>query len=279
MAISGGSSGYSPSGASGGGRDVVAEVDNGVHKQEWSYSIISAMGRIQKQYAIEQGLDRTLHKDYLTDEDKFRFFWSGFTNSNSPKTFLDIFFKSVFNWEVFTLILLIIFSKIIIYSKYPQWDSANIAIFGISYISVIGFSLYLSFKWRYFVKGDLSSLMMQMLIAGRMLFLLMTAGIISFLLIWLSEYFANNPKELFSYTKGIYWLFDVVGQANVLGTKREFFVLANTTVIPELSTTGKEMLVAFIGFGFLPFAVLYIAKIIRYMRISKERKRFEKGDL
>jgi hypothetical protein len=279
MAMSGGNSGYSPGGASGGGRDVVAEVDNGIHKQEWSYSIISAMGRIQKQYAIEQGLDRKLHKDYLTDEDKFRFFWSGFTNSNSPKTFIDVFFKSVLNWEVFALILLIIFSKIIVYSKYPDWENANIAVFGISYISIIGFSIYLSLKWRYFVKGDLSSLMMQMLILGRLLFLLMTAGIISFLLITISNYFINNPKELYSYVKGIFWMFDLVGQADILGTRKDFFILANEIVIPELSTTGKEMLVAFIGFGVLPFIVLYAVKIARKLRISKEREKFEKGEL
>lgn len=264
---------------SSGGRDVVAEVDNGIHKQEWSFSIVSAMARIQKQFAIEQGLDRNLHKDYLTDEDKFRFFWSGFTNSNSPKTFLDVFFKSIINWEVFLLMFMIIFSKTILYSKYPDWDNVNIVIFGVSYFSIIGFSIYLSLKWRYFVKGDLASLMMQMLILGRLFFLLLTAGIISYLLISISSYFTNNPKELYSYIKGIYWFFDLVGQAEVLGSKKEFFSLAKKIIVPELSSTGNEMLTAFIVFGVLPFVVLYTAKYIRYSRISQEREKFEKGEI
>ncbi len=273
--------GYSGGNASlsGGGRDIVAEVDNGIHKQEWSYSIVAAIARIQKQFAIEQGLDRKLHKDYLTDEDKFRFFWSGFTNSSSPKTFLDIFFKSVFNWEVFALMFLIIFSKIVLYSKYPNWDSVELAIFGFSYISIIGFSAYLSLKWRYFVMGDLSSLMMKMLIIGRLSFLLMTAGIISFLLIGLSNYFTNNPSELVSYVKGIFWIFDLVGQADVLGSKREFFLLAKNTVVPELAKTGKEMFIAFVSFGIAPLIVLYVAKYIRTNKISKERERFERGEM
>lgn len=273
--------GYSGGNASlsGGGRDIVAEVDNGIHKQEWSYSIVAAIARIQKQFAIEQGLDRKLHKDYLTDEDKFRFFWSGFTNSSSPKTFLDIFFKSVFNWEVFALMFLIIFSKIVLYSKYPNWDSVELAIFGFSYISIIGFSAYLSLKWRYFVMGDLSSMMMKMLIIGRLSFLLMTAGIISFLLIGLSNYFTNNPSELVSYVKGIFWIFDLVGQADILGTKREFFLLAKNTVVPELAKTGKEMFVAFVSFGIAPLVVLYVAKYIRTNKISKERERFERGEM
>lgn len=273
--------GYSGGNASlsGGGRDIVAEVDNGIHKQEWSYSIVAAIARIQKQFAIEQGLDRKLHKDYLTDEDKFRFFWSGFTNSSSPKTFLDIFFKSVFNWEVFALMFLIIFSKIVLYSKYPNWDSVELAIFGFSYISIIGFSAYLSLKWRYFVMGDLSSMMMKMLIIGRLSFLLMTAGIISFLLIGLSNYFTNNPSELVSYVKGIFWIFDLVGQADVLGSKREFFLLAKNTVVPELAKTGKEMFVAFVSFGIAPLVVLYVAKYIRTNKISKERERFERGEM
>jgi len=273
--------GYSGGNASlsGGGRDIVAEVDNGIHKQEWSYSIVAAIARIQKQFAIEQGLDRKLHKDYLTDEDKFRFFWSGFTNSSSPKTFLDIFFKSVFNWEVFALMFLIIFSKIVLYSKYPNWDSVELAIFGFSYISIIGFSAYLSLKWRYFVMGDLSSMMMKMLIIGRLSFLLMTAGIISFLLIGLSNYFTNNPSELVSYVKGIFWIFDLVGQADVLGSKREFFLLAKNTVVPELAKTGKEMFIAFVSFGIAPLIVLYVAKYIRTNKISKERERFERGEM
>lgn len=262
-----------------GGRDFIAEMDSVRHEEEWSWTIIGAVARIQSQYAIERNMDGNLPKDYFTDADKLKFFWSGLTNSSSVKTFFDLLIRSVINWEVILLIFVMVFAQIFIYSAFESKNLINATVFICSYFSVVGYSVYIAMRFRYFVYGDLSAKMMLYLIMGRILFLLISAFVLSTFIYYLVDYFENNPKELYGWCSGLYWIFNVfdIGHS-ILGNKQQFYLTVYNYVLPELRSTGNEMLVTFGVFGLLPLVLMFFGKSIRTYRIKRETKKFDKGE-
>ncbi|CUU89832.1 Uncharacterised protein [Campylobacter hyointestinalis subsp. hyointestinalis] len=255
-------------------QDIVQELDSAVFKQEWSYSIIGAMDKIQKQFAIEQNLDVKLHKDYLSDRDKLRYFWSGFTNSAAPKTFLDVLIKSVLNWEILLLIFLIVFVKIFVLEHLDSIDYVKLTIFVFSYISIISYSLYLSIKWRYFVHGDLSSIMMFYLLVGRLLFLVITAMSISYIIHFSINWLYANPESMFQISNGLFWVLNELG-ISTIPNKIVFFKFMSSIVFPAIKYTSYELLIVFLLFGFLPFATMIIAKLLTIRKKKIDQKKYE----
>lgn len=254
--------------------DIVTELDAAAHKQEWCHSIIGAMEKIQKQFAIEQNLDVKLHKDYLSDRDKLKFFWSGFTNSSAPKTFFDIFFKSIFNWEIILFLFLIVFLKIYIYDN-PSIHYANLIIFTCSYISIISYSLYFCIKWRYYVYGDLSSKMMIYLLIGRLSFLIIVSIALSCGIIYGINYLYSYPKTAYEISNGVYWILDELSLLNHFTNKIDFFNFIMTKILPTLRYTAYEMLFIFLIFGILPFFIIIIARVVISKKRIKDEQRYK----
>lgn len=281
MASSGSSHhGSSPSGGNG-GRDFIADLDNNKrHEEEWSWSIIGAMAKIQTQYSVEIGLDRDLPKDYFTDSDKLKFFWSGFSNSTATKHIMDILFRSIINFEMLAILLCSIFVQVFVFSNMDEKNYIELTVFLGSYFSVICYSVYITRHYKYFIFGDLSSRMMFFLMVGRLVFLMLSATVISNILYWLAKYFYANPKDLYWWTSKVYWLFDFVGYAtSYLHGKEELFWVVYKNVLPEIVDTANEMMYVFLLFGLSPFVILIISKSIRRLRISNEKKQFDRGEL
>ena len=279
MPAGSGSQGAPASPSSGGGRDVIADMEKNRNEEEWSWTIIGGMARIQTQYAIERGLGEDLPKDYFTDSDKLKYFWSGFANSTATKHILDIVFRSVVNWEILLILLSSVFVQVFVFSNMPESKYIDSITFFVSYFSVIGYSIYITRHFNYFIYGDLSARMMLFLMIGRLCFLALSATILSSFLFWMVNYFENAPKELYGWTSGIYWIFNLFGSAyTFLGNKQQFFMTVYKFVLPEIRHTANEMVLVFLSFGLAPFVLLIIGKILRVTRISNERKRFDRGE-
>lgn len=265
--------------SSAGGKDFIAEMDSVRHEEEWSWTIIGAMARIQSQYAIERNIDNKLPKDYFTDADKLKFLWSGLTNSSSVKTFPDLIIRTVINWEVILLMFVMVFAQVFIFSSIEGKQFIDITVFACSYFSIVGYSIYIASRFRYFVYGDLSSRMMLMLMLGRIVFLFISAFVLSTFIFFIVDYFENNPKELYGWCSGLYWIFDMFGVAQGwFGTKQQFYLVVYKLVLPELKQTGKEMLAVFAIFGFMPLLLMFTGKAFRTIRISRETQKFNKGE-
>lgn len=272
------SSSHQSTPSSSGGRDIVTDLDRSKHQQEWAHSIIDAMAKIQTQYAIERKLDQNLPKDYLTDADKIKFFWSGFSNSSKPKHFLDIIFTSVINWEVIFIVLFSILGQVFTLAFFDNSRTISILTFICSYFSVITYSLYITKHFNYYVFGDISSRMMFYLMIGRLCFLALSSTILTSFLYWLVQFFEANPKTLYGWTNGFYWITNLFFQAHyIFGDRENFFYFVFKLVLPEIQNTADEMIFVFLLFGLLPFAVLLIGKILRIFRIKREQNRFKKG--
>lgn len=262
-----------------GGKDFIAEMDSVRHEEEWSWTIIGAMARIQSQYAIERNIDGKLPKDYFTDADKLKFFWSGLTNSSSVKTFFDLIIRSIINWEIILLIFVMVFAQVFILTTVEGKQLIDISVFITSYFSIVGYSVYIAIRFRYFVYGDLSSRMMFFLILGRIVFLAISAFVLSTFIFFIVNYFENNPKELYGWCSGLYWIFDMFEVAHGwLGTKEQFYLVVYKLVLPELRQTGKEMLAIFAFCGLLPLFLMFTGKTFRTIRIKRETNKFNKGE-
>ena len=260
------------------GKDFIATLDEKKHEEDWSHTIIGAMARIQAQFAIEQKLNESLPKDYFTDADRLKFFWSGFSNSSNIKHVADVFFRSIINWEIIFLILVMIFAQTFFLARLDGVQFLDTAVFFGSYLSVVGYSLYITYHCKYYVYGDMSSRMMLALILGRILFLTISASILSYTLYWIADYFSKNPKDLYGWTSGLYWVFDLFMNAkNWFGSKQTFYISVYENVLPQLAKTSREMLFVFVAAGILPPVVMFIVKSLRTARIRKERKLFGKG--
>ena len=265
--------------SAGGSRDFIADIDNNKHDEEWSWTIIGAMARIQTQYAIEQGLDRKLPRDYFTDADRLKFFWSGFSNSSATKHFMDILFRSIINWEIILLIFLMVFVQIFVFSHYEGSQVINYIIFLGSYFSIVCYSLYITIHYRYFVYGDLSARMMFALMLGRLLFLCLSATVLSVALNSTANYLESNPKELYGWTSGIYFIINLFCNAKYyFGSKEDFYLVFYNQVLPEIKETSNEMLIVFFIFGVAPFILMYLSKSITLSRIKNEQEKFNKGE-
>lgn len=276
-----GSSGAAPASPSngGGGRDVIADMEKSRNEEEWSWTIIGGMAKIQTQYALERGLDQNLPKDYFTDSDKLKFFWSGFANSTATKHILDIVFRSVINWEILLILLCSIFVQVFVFSNMTEGKYIDAITFFISYFSVMGYSIYITRHFNYFIYGDLSARMMFWLMVGRLCFLALSATVLSSFLFWMVNYFENDPKELYGWTSGIYWIFNLFSSAySLFGNKQQFFMTVYQLVLPEIRHTANEMVLVFLFFGLAPFVLLIFGKILRATRISNERKKFDRGE-
>ena len=273
------SGGSSPSHNHSSGKDFIAELDSVRHEEEWSWTIIGAMARIQSQYAIERNIENKLPKDYFTDADKLKFFWSGLTNSSSVKTFFDLLIRSIVNWEIILLLFAMVLAQVFIFSTFENKPFIPIAIFACTYFSIVGYSLYIASCFKYFVYGDLSARMMFMLMMGRIVFLLISATVLSAFIFFIVTYFENNPKELYGWSSGLYWILNVFEIAHDwLGTKEQFYTVMYQQVLPELRATGKEMLSVFTLFGLLPLVLMLTGKAFRSIRIARETRTFNKGE-
>lgn len=276
-----GSSGAAPASPSngGGGRDVIADMEKSRNEEEWSWTIIGGMAKIQTQYALERGLDQNLPKDYFTDSDKLKFFWSGFANSTATKHVFDIVFRSVINWEILLILLCSIFVQVFVFSNMTEGKYIDAITFFISYFSVMGYSIYITRHFNYFIYGDLSARMMFWLMVGRLCFLALSATVLSSFLFWMVNYFENDPKELYGWTSGIYWIFNLFSSAySLFGNKQQFFMTVYQLVLPEIRHTANEMVLVFLFFGLAPFVLLIFGKILRATRISNERRKFDRGE-
>ena len=273
------SGGNTPSPNASHGRDFIAEMDSVRHEEEWSWTIIGAMARIQSQYAIERNIDGALPKDYFTDADKLKFLWSGLTNSSSVKTFPDLIIRTIINWEVIFLIIIMVFAQVFIFSTVEGKGLIRASIFACSYFSIVGYSIYIALRFKYFIYGDLSARMMLMLMIGRMLFLTLSAFVLSSFIFFTVSYGENNPKTLYAWCSGFYWFVNLFDNAHSwLGSKEQFFHVVYTLVLPELKQTGKEMLSVFTLFGLLPLGIMLFGKAYRTLRIARQRQLFNKGD-
>lgn len=263
----------------GGGRDVIADMEKSRNEEEWSWTIIGGMAKIQTQYALERGLDQNLPKDYFTDSDKLKFFWSGFANSTATKHIFDIVFRSVVNWEILLILLCSIFVQVFVFSNMTEGKYIDALTFFISYFSVMGYSIYITRHFNYYIYGDLSARMMFWMMIGRLCFLALSATVLSSFLFWMVDYFENAPKELYGWTSGIYWIFNLFNSAySLFGNKQQFFMTVYQLVLPEIRHTANEMVFVFLFFGLAPFVLLIFGKVVRATRISNERKKFDRGE-
>lgn len=258
-----------------GGRDFIADFDNTRSTDEWAYSIISAMGKIQKQYAIEQGLDEPLPKEYFTDEDRVRFFLSGFSNSNNRKHFIDVILAPFIHWELIFILVIATFFKIYLLSTIENHGASIAMMFLIGYGTIITYSIYLSQKWRYFVYGDIASKMFLWLILGRFIYLICIGITISYLLISAINYLLQNPKMLLEYSYRIYWLIDFFGVS--LGSKKEFAIAMYREILPTLKQETRNMLLTCALLGIAPLVSAGISKIILDYKYHQQKKKYEEG--
>lgn len=174
---------------------------------------------------------------------------------------------------------MMVFVQVFVFSSMENHLYINSLIFFGSYFSIVCYSLYITRHYRYFVYGDLSSRMMLYLMIGRLLFLLLSAFVLSSFLYWLVGYCEDNPKELYGWTSGIYWIFNLFDSAySFFGTKEQFFKIVYRLVLPEIKDTANEMLTVFVAFGISPFLVLFAIKILRSIRIKREHQKFDRGE-
>lgn len=258
------------------GRDTIADIDNVLKEGnvEHSLTIISAMSKIQRLYAIEQKLDEPLPKDIFADEDKIRFFWSGFVNSNKTKTWIDIALKSIFHWEFF---FILIFSTIIkFYALKDLENSTNIAFFFIGYATVIIYAFYLMAHYKYYIFGLVASKMMLFLMFGRFMYLIFVASVTSFVFLWIYDYFTLNLDELYGFSQTIFNILKFFKIFPFYDTEELYYFLLNEA-LPLIKANTNNMIIIFIIFGILPFFTMLLIKHLRTQNINKQLKKYEQG--
>lgn len=259
-----------------GGRDVITDIDNTLKdaKEQHSFTIIAAMSKIQRLYAIEESLDEPLPRDVFADEDRIRFFWSGFVNSNKTKTWIDIVLKSIFHWEFF---FILIFSTIIkFYALKDIENSTNIAFFFIGYATVIIYAFYLMAHYKYYIFGLIASRMMFYLMFGRFVYLIFVASVTSFIFLWIFGYFSENTDELYSWSEAIFNFLNFFKISPFYDTNALFYFLLNDALV-LLKENTNNMIIIFVIFGILPFFTMLLIKKIRTENIKKQIKKYEKG--
>ncbi len=258
-----------------GGGDIIADLDNEFKtnsKEQWSNTIISAMAKIQKLYAVESGLDEPLPVDFLSDEEKIKFFWSGFVNSNKTKGWLDLIIKTIFHWEFFFILIVSTFFKI--YAIKDMENSINILLFFAGYATVLFYTIYLLSHNKYYLKGCLTSRMMFLLMSGRLVYLVVSSSVISIIILWLIDFFKTNPQEL------VDWLVAIEKISSIFSISfdiEEVFYYMSNTVFPIISQSTQQMIVVFGVFGITPFIIAFIIKRKRDKRIQKQRQEYERG--
>lgn len=258
-----------------GGNDIISDIDNNFkneYKEQWSNTIISAMAKIQKLYAVESGLDEPLPPDFLTDEDKIKFFWSGFANTNKTKNWLDIIIKTVFHWEFFFILFVSTFLKI--YAIKDMQNNINVFLFFTGYTTVLFYTIYLLAHSRYYLKGYLASRMIFLIMVGRLIYLLVAATLISTLILLTIGHFTTYPQELAD------WLLAISNIASIFSLDfdiKEAFHYMNDIVFPIITQSTHQMIIIFLFFGILPFMVTFFIKRKRDKKIKRQREEYEKG--
>ena len=229
-------------------------------------NIIQAVSDIQRYYMYEKEQEKDIPSEFFTIEQILEFFKIGF--------------KSGF-WESLVFILLLpILTKI--YPTFSQYffdiqyaDTTLLILNLISYLSIVGFTIWLSMLARFF-EGKITQKAILSLISGRMFAFIVKGIILYFLFKFLYEYSVINPDDMYIYMQDIKDFIDFFTTNDYTYTTDSLHRYYYAFIVPSYNDLSKEMITSMLTLGLVPFLSIVLRGILTHSQRVKNQIEFEK---